>query len=126
VAGRALVEREPATLTGWLERALDGEDDVPPALRRVPLPGGDPHWIALQRPTAASPDERAHAVAQRWGVTRRQTDVLAELARGRSNGHIARRLGCAEGTVELHVTGLLEKAGCRSRAELVARYWTTL
>jgi DNA-binding NarL/FixJ family response regulator len=46
------------------------------------------------------------------------------VAQGRSNRQISRALGCAESTVELHVTALLAKAGCRSRAELVARFWT--
>ncbi|MCA1828795.1 MAG: LuxR C-terminal-related transcriptional regulator, partial [Myxococcales bacterium] len=40
-----------------------------------------------------------------------------------SNRRVAASLGCSESTVELHVTALLEKAGCESRAQLVARVW---
>ncbi len=51
----------------------------------------------------------------------RQTEVLALVAAGESNKLIAARLDCALRTVEVHVTALLRKAGCDSRAELVAR-----
>ncbi len=68
--------------------------------------------------------ERAKSHARRWGLTARQTEVLELLALGKANKVIAAELGCGESTVEFHVTALLAKAGCESRAELVARFWT--
>ena len=64
---------------------------------------------------------RIQAAARDWMLTSRQTDVLALVAVGESNKLIAAKLGCALRTVEVHVTALLRKAGCDSRAELVAR-----
>jgi DNA-binding NarL/FixJ family response regulator len=32
-------------------------------------------------------------------------------------------LNCAVNTVENHVSALLHRAGCSSRAELIARFW---
>jgi DNA-binding CsgD family transcriptional regulator len=58
-----------------------------------------------------------------WRLTARQTDVLCEVARGRNNKEIAEQLGCAPGTVELHVTALLQKSRSHGRANLVARFW---
>jgi DNA-binding NarL/FixJ family response regulator len=69
---------------------------------------------------------RATRAADSWTLTRRQAEVLAILARGHSNHEIAAALGCAVSTVEFHVTALLTKSRSRSRAELVARFWTEL
>ena len=44
-------------------------------------------------------------------LTARETDVLASLAEGLSNGAIARRLHVAERTVETHVTSIFQKLG---------------
>jgi DNA-binding NarL/FixJ family response regulator len=67
--------------------------------------------------------ERAQSLGARWALTPRQTAVLAHVATGETNRRIAAALSCAESTVEQHVTALLEKAGCNSRVELVARFW---
>jgi DNA-binding NarL/FixJ family response regulator len=50
--------------------------------------------------------------------------VLALVVQGRSNKAIAAALRSGMSTVEFHVTNLLVRAGCESRAELVARFWT--
>ena len=60
----------------------------------------------------------------RWQLTRRQTQVLQLVGQGLSNRAVAASLECAESTVELHVTALLEKSGCEGRAQLVARLWS--
>ncbi len=53
-------------------------------------------------------------------LTRRENDVLALLARGRSNKQIAAELGLGLRTVEGHVSGVLAKLGVASRTEAVA------
>jgi two-component system NarL family response regulator len=52
-------------------------------------------------------------------LTEREREVLALLARSRSNRAIAEELGIAENTVKNHVRGILEKLGMRSRVEVV-------
>jgi len=59
-----------------------------------------------------------------WKLTRRQTEVMRLIARGDANKEIAASLGCAEGTIELHVTALLRRVGVSSRTQLVARFWS--
>lgn len=54
------------------------------------------------------------------GLTRRQRDVAACLARGKSNKAIARELGIQVSTVKDHVHAILERTGAGSRAELIA------
>ena len=53
-------------------------------------------------------------------LTRRETEVLGVLARGRSNQQIAAELGLGQRTVEGHVSSVLGKLGVASRAEAVA------
>ncbi len=69
---------------------------------------------------------RLGVARQRWGLTERQVEVLSALIEGDSNKEIARRLACAENTVELHVTGLLRRAGVASRSRLMAHFWSKL
>jgi DNA-binding NarL/FixJ family response regulator len=54
------------------------------------------------------------------GLTRRETEVLAEIAAGLSNGEIAAKLFISDTTVKTHVNHLLVKTGMRDRAQLVA------
>lgn len=122
--GRELQGRDPRAIPDAFTRARGDRAGEPLALTPVRAPGHGPHWLAVWRDDRARDVERACATAHRWSLTRRQAEVLAEVAQGRSNRQISRALGCAESTVELHVSALLAKAGCRSRAELVARFWT--
>ncbi len=56
------------------------------------------------------PPESAH-------LTTREREVLAEIARGRSNREIARGLGLAEKTVKTHVSAILMKLGVQDRTQ---------
>lgn len=53
-------------------------------------------------------------------LTDREAEVLALVAEGKSNKQIAKALGIAEGTVKVHVAGILEKLGAQGRSEAVA------
>ncbi len=68
-------------------------------------------------------EPRLHETSSRWRLTPRETEVLAEIVQGRTNRTIAELLGCAEHTVEIHVTRVLEKAAVESRAAVIARFW---
>jgi len=85
----------------------------------LPLCGARSSWFLAVR--LGGPSERSQAAARRWRLTRRQSEVLALVARGCSNRAIAAELSCARSTVELHVSAILERTGCRARAEVVAR-----
>jgi DNA-binding CsgD family transcriptional regulator len=54
-------------------------------------------------------------------LTAREREVLELLAQGLDNNRIARDLGISEKTVRNYVSAVIEKLGCRSRAEAIVR-----
>ncbi|TKK87979.1 response regulator transcription factor [Herbidospora galbida] len=67
--------------------------------------------------------ERRHTVQTRFGITRRERDVLNLLAQGLSNASIAIRLGLTEKTVKNHLNSVFGKLNVSSRTEAVL-VWT--
>jgi two-component system, NarL family, nitrate/nitrite response regulator NarL len=66
----------------------------------------------------------AAATAPRPGnLSDKETDVLTQLAEGKSNKEIAHELQMAEATVKMHVTGICRKIGAnnRTRAVIIAK-----
>lgn len=53
-------------------------------------------------------------------LTERETQVLRQVAAGRSNAEIARRLYVGEGTVKTHVAAILRKLEVRDRTQAAA------
>jgi DNA-binding CsgD family transcriptional regulator len=65
-------------------------------------------------------DERADERERRWGLTAREAEVLALVARGMSNRQIAGELYVTEKTASVHVSNILAKLDVRSRAHAAA------
>ena len=76
----------------------------------------------LKAPAAGGDAQGAEKKLERYGrekgLTRREQEVLALVLRGEDGPRIARELYISPGTVKVHVHNILQKAGCRSRAEL--------
>ncbi len=93
------------------------KDVDPDALVRAIRSVHDGHLLLA--PGAAGPLVRIPSAT--WGgmdaLTSREREVLAELARGRSNREIARALGVAEKTVKAHVSSVLAKLGVQDRTQ---------
>ena len=56
-------------------------------------------------------------------LTVRETEVLAEVARGLSNAEVAARLFLGETTVKTHLGRVLDKLGLPDRSRLIAWAW---
>jgi non-specific serine/threonine protein kinase len=62
----------------------------------------------------------SHPTARQSPLTKRQRQIATLVAEGQTNRRIARTLGIAEKTVEVHVSNMMERLGVRSRAEVAA------
>jgi DNA-binding CsgD family transcriptional regulator len=60
---------------------------------------------------------------EQLGLTRREAEVLREMATGKSNAQIAEALYIGEGTVKSHVKSVLRKLTAANRADAVSRYF---
>ncbi|OAA27030.1 response regulator containing a CheY-like receiver domain and an HTH DNA-binding domain [Frankia sp. EI5c] len=58
---------------------------------------------------------------QAHGITRREYDILRQVAMGRTNPEIAEALGLTRNTVKTYLQRLLEKLGARNRVEALLR-----
>jgi NarL family two-component system response regulator LiaR len=56
-------------------------------------------------------------------LSARERDVLALMADGMSNAHIASQLGIAEKTVKTHVSNVLAKLGVADRTQAAVYAW---
>lgn len=124
-AGRARLDAQPRETAETLAAALaPGAQEAATGLRitRVEANGLPPHFLVVDGQPAELEPRLARACA-RFGLTGRQREILGWLARGHSNKTIAALAGCAESTVELHVSAILERAQADSRAQLIARLW---
>ena len=70
--------------------------------------------VKATRQRASQPD---------YGLTERETEVLALLVAGLSNAEIAERLVVSVATVKFHVRNILSKLDVSSRAEAIALAW---
>jgi len=83
-------------------------------LVEVIVSGAIPEGAGAGRPAGAWPEGAGDG-----GLTRREAEVLTEIAAGLSNGEIAAKLFISDTTVKTHVNHLLVKTGMRDRAQLV-------
>jgi DNA-binding NarL/FixJ family response regulator len=99
-AGYLLKDVQPTELVRAIRSAHAGESPLSPAIATRVVEE------VSQGPASAHDD-----------LTPRELDVLALIARGRSNKVIARELGVAEKTVKTHVSHILGKLGVSDRTQ---------
>lgn len=117
-SGFLLKDTPPADLVAAIRTVHAGQAFLAPTATRRLL---DACLPTLADPAGANSTEaqdtpQALALAR---LTDRETDVLAELARGRSNREIGQALFIAEGTVKIHVSKILAKLELRDRVQAV-------
>lgn len=77
-------------------------------------------WVEALAPASAGPALAAPGGDDR--LSQREAEVMAQIAAGASNKHIARALDLSPHTVKRHVANILDKLGLNSRGEAAA-WW---
>ncbi|WNE98356.1 response regulator transcription factor [Streptomyces luomodiensis] len=103
-------------LTGAVRAAAAGHSALSPAVTRRIIEG---HLSGRQRPSD-------HELARLRDLTERERDVLRLVGDGLSNAEIADRLVVSLHTVKTHVSRMLAKTGCQSRAQAAVLARNTL
>jgi DNA-binding NarL/FixJ family response regulator len=105
-AGFLVKSTPPEDLIGLVQVAAEGHTVLSPsAARRLIAASAD----------GASASDRARKLA--GSLTDRETEVLACLGEGLSNGQIAAQLYLSEATVKGYVSRMLDKLGCANRTQ---------
>jgi DNA-binding NarL/FixJ family response regulator len=107
-SGFLLKSSPPRELAGAIRTVAAGEALLAPEITRAMIED----FVQRPRPGAATPDLLT-------ALTPRELEVLSLIARGRSNGEIARDLFLSEPTVKTHVTRILAKLQLRDRVHAV-------
>jgi DNA-binding CsgD family transcriptional regulator len=123
-SGRARADSASRHLMEAVQRHAQGEPPPPgTSITMLQVRGSSPHYLVVDRSSEARTSSRVHVLAPRWGLTGREAEVLELIVQGTSNKSIAAQLGCAERTVEVHVTHVLSKAQVESRSALIAKFF---
>ncbi len=120
---RSVIDALRAGARGYLTKDV-GATEIHQALQRVTSgqaaidPAVQQHLVDAI--TAGSPGGAEPAPRLPDGLTAREAEVLALIARGLSNAEIARELVVSETTVKSHINHLFAKTGVRDRAQAVS------
>ncbi len=112
LAGRAMIQLPPE-----VDAVLAEPAPVPPGPRPSVTPGPVQDATA---PAAAQLVARPATSGDTFGLSKRELEVLALIARGRTNREIGDRLFISQKTVGVHVGNILSKLGVSGRVEAAA------
>jgi DNA-binding NarL/FixJ family response regulator len=113
-AGFLLKDVRPEQLADAVRTAAAGEALLAPAITRRLVE----EFVRRPPPGQAAP-------AELGDLTERELEVLRLIARGRSNGEVAKDLFLSEATVKTHVTHIFTKLGLRDRVQAVVLAYET-
>ncbi|SFF51431.1 two component transcriptional regulator, LuxR family [Actinacidiphila alni] len=112
-AGYLLKHTEPEEIVAAVRRAAHGDPALSPDAARALIAH------AASASTASASDTRAEAARARLaGLSERERAVAAAVAEGLSNTEIGARLHLSVGTVKVHLSSALGKAGVENRIQL--------
>ncbi|RJG48483.1 two-component system response regulator NarL [Motilimonas pumila] len=107
--GYLLKDTEPEALLASLKRAATGQQVISEEIK--------PYLTCL--------NEGQDIDALFASLTKRETEILQQIAKGHSNKEVAENLFISEGTVKVHVKSLLKKLAVKSRVEAAVLYLET-
>ena len=75
----------------------------------------------IELPGAGAPARDIVAIAERYGLTRRETEVLELVFKGLTVQQMADELVVSKSTVKFHVTNILRKTSSENRQQMIER-----
>ena len=87
--------------------------------------GADAHDALMEEPVPVAPEPSpqvvrpAQVIAERYGLTKREREVLEPFVAGRDSGWIREQLGISRDTVNTHLKHIYAKVGIHSKRELL-------
>lgn len=121
--------REPSLNTGEVPAGGDGStpgarntpiswDGSSPDARETPADDGEQLSNVEEVPLDA---QQVVAIAKRYGLTQRETEVLGLILRDLTTQQMADDLVITKSTVKFHVTNILKKTGSETRQQLIEK-----
>src|SRR5262249_35813094 len=102
----------------WVSRAMIA--DFVHQIRKNAGAEAEAEKVGVAVPTANAISPRMEdAETYRFGLTRRESQIIGELVDGQTNKAIAGTLGISEAKVKHHLTNVYDKIGVYNRVELV-------
>jgi LuxR family maltose regulon positive regulatory protein len=95
---------------------------TPAEIRRSDAYAGLAARMALWRPDPSAPASQTALKGPLASLSEREREVLAQVAAGASNKHIARDLALSLHTVKRHIANILDKLDCGSRGQAADAY----
>jgi DNA-binding CsgD family transcriptional regulator len=97
--------------------------EIPYSVRALPL-GEDikspSHIMLLIERIAEKHDIDIDRAKKRYGLSKREIEIVRLISEGLTNKEIAERLFISESTVKDHIKNIMKKMGTRSRNEIIA------
>lgn len=109
---RAIIESDMNVI---LQDSPHDGDTAAGSFLSLPLPGPDAGYLSISPPDAAT---LAARLAERFSLTKRQTDTAHCLLDGLSTKEVAERMGISPNTVRRHCEDVLARTGVNRRSEL--------
>jgi len=107
----------PGITMSAIKLVLSGGVYIPPHVLRTTTDEG-----TVNSGLGPAAQNGADDKASRFGLTRRQVEVLDLIAIGKSNKAIAAELGLTTGTVKMHISRIFKVLKVENRTEAVARF----
>ena len=115
--GFLLKDAEPEEIAEAIRTVADGNALIQPSvMKRLVKKFVDPKTGQPRDPRRAKMDDLAEA------LTEREAQILDLVAQGMSNSDIGDRLYISPATVKTHISRIMQKTDCHSRAQLVVFY----
>lgn len=83
---------------------------------------GKPYWANVRKPSPRTAHEPTRPSAK-WGLTRREAEVLDLLRTGAADKEIANALGVSRSTASKHVENILKKMNVTNRTAAASLSW---